>query len=261
MTNQPLKDRVAIVTGAAQGMGRATAAELHSRGASVILADVDYTLACTAAEEIGANGSALAVSVDVSSRDDVAGAVDTCLDHFGRLDIMIAHAGISDFRGLVDADEDDWQQTLQVNLTGAWHCFREAARGMAHGGAIVATGSTNAFQAESETAAYSASKAGLVSLVKSAALELAAAGIRVNVVRHPGIVATRMSAFVVNDPANAKQIVSRIPLGRFAQPEDVARVIAFLASDDAAYVTGAELIVDGGMTAGVSFPAHDATTT
>jgi NAD(P)-dependent dehydrogenase (short-subunit alcohol dehydrogenase family) len=255
-----LKDRVAIVTGAAQGMGRATAAELHSRGASVILADVDYDLASTAANEIGADGSALAASVDVSSRDDVAAAVDSCLGRFGRLDIMVAHAGVSDYRGLLDADETDWQRTLQVNLTGAWYCFREAARAMAHGGAIVATGSTNAFQAESETAAYSASKAGLVSLVKSAAFELAPAGIRVNVV-HPGIVATRMAAFVVDDPANSGQILARIPLGRFAVPEDIARVIAFLASDDAAYVTGAELVVDGGMTAGVSYPAHDDATT
>jgi NAD(P)-dependent dehydrogenase (short-subunit alcohol dehydrogenase family) len=160
----------------------------------------------------------------------------------------------------LDADEADWQRTLQVNLTGAWHCFREAARAMAHGGAIVATGSTNAFQAESETAAYSASKAGLVSLVKSAALELAAAGIRVNVV-HPGIVATRMSAFVVDDPANARQILPRILLGRFAAPEDIARVIAFRASDDAAYMTGAELVVDGGMTAGWSFPTREDATT
>jgi NAD(P)-dependent dehydrogenase (short-subunit alcohol dehydrogenase family) len=178
------------------------------------------------------------------------------LDRFGRLDIMVAHAGISDFRGLLDAEEREWQRTLQVNLTGAWYCFREAARGMSDGGAIVATGSTNAFQAESETAAYSASKAGLVSLVKSAALELAAARIRVNIV-HPGIVNTRMAAFVVNDPDTADQILGRVPLGRFAEPEDIARVIAFLASDDAGYVTGAEVVVDGGMTAGVSFPAHD----
>jgi NAD(P)-dependent dehydrogenase (short-subunit alcohol dehydrogenase family) len=121
---------------------------------------------------------------------------------------------------------------------------------------IVATGSTNAFQVESGAAAYNASKGGLVALVKTAALELAPRGIRVNIV-HPGITDSGLAAFVVHDAVNAAAILQRIPLGRFADCEDIARVIAFLASDDAAYVTGAELVVDGGMTAGVSFPSPD----
>lgn len=253
----PFANRVALITGAAQGMGRATAAELHSRGASVILADVDYDLAQESAREIDPDGETLAVMVNVASREDVAAAVNTCLDRYGRLDVMVAHAGVSDFRGLLEADETDWQRTLEVNLTGAWHCFREAARAMTNGGAIVATGSTNAFQVESGAAAYNASKGGLVALVKSAAIELAEAGIRVNMV-HPGIVDTRMAAFVVQNPLKAAPILARIPLRRFARPEDIARVIAFLASDDAAYVTGSEIVADGGMTAGVSFPTPDA---
>lgn len=256
MSPLPLAGRAAIVTGAAQGMGRAAAAELHARGARVVLADIDEALVRDTAGEIAPDGSAIGMRADVASQADVGAAVDACLEQFGRLDIMVAHAGISDFRGLLDGTEDLWRRTLEVNLTGAWNCFREAARGMSDGGCIVATGSTNAYWVEAGTAAYNASKGGLVALVKSAALELAGQGIRVNVV-HPGIIDTRMSAFVVDDPTNAKEIVSRIPLARFGSCEDIARVIAFLASDEAAYVTGAELVVDGGMTAGAAFPSPE----
>ena len=121
------------------------------------------------------------------------------------------------------------------------------------GGAIVATGSTNAWWVEAGAAAYNASKGAIVPLVKTAALELGPRGIRVNVV-HPGIVDTRISSFVVHDPEHAAPLLEKIPLGRFAEPEDIAKVIAFLVGDDAAYVSGAELTADGGMTAGTPFP-------
>jgi 3-oxoacyl-[acyl-carrier protein] reductase len=229
---------------------------LHARGATVVLVDVDLGSAEQAAADIGRGESAIAVRADVADRRDVRAAVETCLKRFGRLDIMVTHAGISDFRDVLDDDDARWQRTLDVNLNGARHCVREAAAAMNHGGVIVATGSTNAFQVESGAAAYNASKGGLVALVKTAALELAPRGIRVNIV-HPGITDSGLAAFVVHDAVNAAAILQRIPLGRFADCEDIARVIAFLASDDAAYVTGAELVVDGGMTAGVSFPSPD----
>jgi NAD(P)-dependent dehydrogenase (short-subunit alcohol dehydrogenase family) len=249
--------KVALVTGGAQGIGHATAVELLRRGARVAIADIDGELAASVAADLDPDGErVLAVTVDVSRRADVAAAVDACVSRWGSLDAMVAHAGITDFRPLVDTDDDVWDRVLAVNLTGALHCIREAARVMDGGGAIVATGSTNAFWVEGGAAAYNASKGGLTALVRTAAVELAPRGVRVNVV-HPGIVDTRISAFVVHDEANAAEVLARIPAGRFAEPADIARVIAFLASDDAAYVNGAELIADGGMTAGVPFPLPD----
>jgi NAD(P)-dependent dehydrogenase (short-subunit alcohol dehydrogenase family) len=246
--------RVALVTGAAQGIGRATAQELLARGALVVLADIDGALVEATGRELDATGDrVLAVAADVARREQVAAAVDAGVTRWGRLDVCVAHAGVTDFRPLLETDDDVWARILDVNLTGVLHCIREAARAMRNGGAIVATGSTNAFQPEQGATAYNASKGGLTALVRTAAIELAAQGIRVNVV-HPGIVDTRISAFVVQDPANAAEVLARIPAGRFAQPADIARVIAFLASDDAAYVNGAELVADGGMTAGVPLP-------
>jgi NAD(P)-dependent dehydrogenase (short-subunit alcohol dehydrogenase family) len=257
MPARPLEDRVAIVTGAARGIGLATAATLLNRGARVVLADIDGEVAAAAAGQLDATGERAAwAGADVADQASVAALVDGAVDRFGRLDIMVAHAGISDFRPIADNDYGVWSRILRVNLDGVLHCILEAARAMPTGGAIVATGSTNAFWVEGGAAAYNASKGGVVALVKTAALELGPRGIRVNVI-HPGIVDTRISEFVVHNPEHAAPILARIPLGRFAQPEDIANVIAFLVSDDAAYVNGAELTADGGMTAGVPFPTPE----
>jgi NAD(P)-dependent dehydrogenase (short-subunit alcohol dehydrogenase family) len=235
----------------------ATAAELHARGARVVLADLDGDVAAEAAAAIDPGGErAIARAVDVSSREDVAALVAHATATFGGLDIMVAHAGITDFRPLEEIEDELWDRILAVNVTGVLHCIREAAAAMERGGSIIATGSTNAWWVEAGAAAYNASKGAIVPLVKTAALELGPRGIRVNVV-HPGIIDTRISSFVVHDPKHAAPLLEKIPLGRFGEPEDIAKVIAFLAGDDATFVSGAELTADGGMTAGTPFPEPD----
>jgi len=254
MISGALEGRVAIVTGAARGIGRATAAALLARDARVVVADLDADRAGEVAAALDpAQERALGHGVDVAAREDVAALVRATTERFGRLDVVVAHAGVTDFRALAEAELEVWERIISVNLTGALHCIREAAAVMPAGGSIVATGSTNAYWPEAGAAAYNASKGGLVALVKTAAVELGPRGIRVNVI-HPGIVDTRISAFVVHDAERSAPLLERIPLGRFAQPEDIADVIAFLASDDARYVTGAEIVADGGMTAGTPFP-------
>ncbi len=155
----------------------------------------------------------------------------------------------------MELEDHEWERILSVNLTGTFHCLQEAARPMidAGGGAMVVTTSTNAFWVESGTAHYSASKGGLLTLVRTAALDLAQYGIRVNAVA-PGIVRTRLSQFLTEDEVEGPAYLERIPLRRFAEPEDIAEAIAFLASDAAAYITGEQLVVDGGVTIGVPIP-------
>jgi 3-oxoacyl-[acyl-carrier protein] reductase len=249
---------VAVVTGAARGIGRAIAERLLAEGAAVMLADADGAAVEDAAAALAGDGDVLAHVVDIAARDEVQAAMEACIARFERLDVLVANAATADVVPLVDLGEAAWRRMIDVNLTGAFFCVQEAARLMAArgGGAIVATSSTNSFWPEANTAHYSASKAGLVALVKTAALELAPAGIRVNAVA-PGIVRTRLSRFLVDDPAQGREYLRRVPRGRYAEPSDIAAAVAFLASDEADYVTGEELVVDGGVTVGVPMEPPD----
>ncbi|HVR83554.1 MAG TPA: SDR family NAD(P)-dependent oxidoreductase, partial [Planctomycetota bacterium] len=178
----------------------------------------------------------------------------------GRLDVLVANAGITSVQPFLDIDEGTWRRVLDVNLTGTFWCVQEAARLMSRsgGGAIVVTASTNAFWVEATLAAYNASKGGVVALVRTAALDLAPHRIRVNSVE-PGVVRTPLAAFVTEDPAGARCYLKKIPLGRFAEPLDVARAILFLASDEASYITGQTLVLDGGLTLGLPLNSEDGT--
>jgi NAD(P)-dependent dehydrogenase (short-subunit alcohol dehydrogenase family) len=245
----------ALVTGAAQGIGRAIAERLAGEGADVLLFDLDGELAERAAAELRDGGSrAEGVEGDISRRADVRRAVEHCLERWGRLDILAANAGIADGQPFMEIDDASWRRIIDVNLTGTFFCIQEAARAMirAGGGAIVATASTNAFWVESGLAHYNASKGGLVALVKSAALELGPFGIRVNAIA-PGMIRTRAN-FIVEDPVAGPRYLERVPLGRFAEPAEMAAVVAFLASEDASYVSGELLVADGGTTIGVRLP-------
>ena len=248
--------RAAVVTGGAQGIGAAVAAGLVSEGAGVVILDVDGKLAGETAEELGC----AAVAGDVSSREDVHRAVETCLGHFGRLDVMVAHAGVAYPRPLLEVGDDEWRRHMAVNVDGVFHCTQEAARAMVsagHGGAIVATASINAFHVEETMAAYNTSKGAVVAFVRSAAIDLGRHGIRVNAVA-PGVVNTRIAALVVQDPVLSQQYLKTMPLGRFGEPVDIANAVLFLASDDAGYITGQSLVIDGGQTLGITGDLVDA---
>jgi 3-oxoacyl-[acyl-carrier protein] reductase len=210
-------------------------------------------------EEIRASGGKVeAVSGDVSRRADVKKAVDLTAERFGHVDAAVQVAGIADFVPFLEFTDESWDRILNVNLRGAWYLAQEAARLMARDGikgAIVLTASTNAFQPEAGGLAYNTSKAGVVAVMQTAALELTRQGIRINAIA-PGIINTRLAAFVINDPVQSKVFLDRIPLGRFAEPEEMARPILWMCSDDASYLSGHLMTVDGAMTAGLPEPGE-----
>jgi 3-oxoacyl-[acyl-carrier protein] reductase len=243
--------KAAIVTGGTQGIGQAIAARLISLGANVVVAARRATDAATAAPESAAG--VVFERADVRRAEDVQRIVDVCLERFGRLDVLVANAGIDLGGSLLTLEERTWDDVVEVNLKGAFLCTQAAARAMiALGtpGRIVLIASTNAFWAESNLAPYNASKAGIVALARTAALELAPYRITVNAVG-PGMIGTAMTQPLLDNPREAGDYLKNIPLGRFGVPEDVAGLVAFLASDDAAWITGQHLIVDGGQTAGL----------
>ena len=235
---------VAIITGAGSGMGRATAHRLARDGYAVVVAEIDAERAASVAEEIG--DAALPFAVDVSEAAQVDALLAATLERFGRLDAMVANAGVPLGAPFLELDEATWDRVLAVNLKGVFLCGQAAAKAMiagSHAGAIVNVASTYAEVTEAEASAYSASKGGVRMLTKSMALELGPHGIRVNAVG-PGWIRTGMNP--LDDPAQVAQLEPTIPLQRIGLPEDVADVIAFLASEDARYVSGQTLFVDGG---------------
>jgi len=260
MTAPPLIGRVAIVTGGARGIGRGIAARFARDGATVLIADRDIDAARRTAEELetssDAGGHAAAIETDAADRADLEAAVAAAIEGHGRLDIFVANAGIGPSAPFLETSEAIWDSVLGLNLRGAFLGVQAAARAMkalGNGGRIVVTSSTNAFWMESDLVAYNTSKAGVLAMTRTAAMELAPFGITVNAVG-PGLIATDLTRPLTEDPANAALYLRQIPAGRFGTPEDVAGAVAFLVSPDAAYVTGHLLVVDGGQTLGTPWP-------
>jgi NAD(P)-dependent dehydrogenase (short-subunit alcohol dehydrogenase family) len=251
--------RTALVAGAAQGIGRGVAERLASEGANLVLLDIEpEPLERTVAELRAKGWPVKAVAGDVADRAVVRRAVDLAVERFGGLDVLAGVAGITEFSPVLELSHESWQRILDVNLTGMFIATQEAGRVMAArgGGAIVLIASTNAFYPEAHTAPYSTSKAGLVGFVRAASLDLGRHGIRINAV-NPGIIDTRLSKVLVDDPVGGPEYLKRIPLRRWGQPADIAAVVAFLASDDAGYVTGEDVTADAGATVGVVLEVED----
>lgn len=245
--------RVAMVTGAANGIGRAIVERFLVDGLRVVAVDVDRSGLDRLGTELGGDRLEAAVA-DISVREQVAAAVRVAVDRFGRLDVLAANAAIADGQPFLEIDERSWRRIIDVNVTGTFFCIQEAARAMTEtgGGAIVVTSSTNAWYVEANLAHYNASKGGVVALMRSAALDLARFGIRVNAVE-PSMVKTR-AAFITEDPVGGPAYLERVPLGRFAEPWEIAAAVAFLASDQAGYITGQTIVLDGGLTLGIDMP-------
>jgi NAD(P)-dependent dehydrogenase (short-subunit alcohol dehydrogenase family) len=248
--------RGVVVTGAAQGIGAAIARFFTEHQARVVLMDMDEQLAAETAAGLGEN--AVAVGGDVSRRADVQRAVQGCVKHAGSIDVMVAHAGIASVAPLLEVTDQQWQRVLDVNVNGVFLCVQEAGRAMrGRGGTIVVTASTNAVQVEENLVGYSASKGAVVTFVRAAALDLARHGIRINAVA-PGVVNTRIAQWVIDDPVLGPEYLKKIPLGRFAEPDDVARVAGFLAGPDSEYITGQTIVLDGGQTLGIPLDGVEA---
>jgi 3-oxoacyl-[acyl-carrier protein] reductase len=236
--------KTALVTGAASGIGRAVALLLASEGAAVALVDVKPMAETANALARGRHSEHRA---DVSDAQAVDRAMDEAAERWGGVDVVFANAGINRDGFVHQLTDDAWDDVLRVNLTGAFYLCRSAfARFGERGGSIVATSSVSALGNMGQ-ASYAASKAGLIGLVRTLALEGARRGIRVNAVA-PGFTATRM---VDSVPEKIRdRLLARIPLKRLAQPEEIARTMLFLASEEASYVTGQVLFVDGGLSVG-----------
>src|SRR5215218_3683477 len=248
-----LAGRAGVVTGGSRGIGLAVARRLLDEGAGLVLTATTQDGADRAAAVLDGGDRVVPLASDAARRADVQQAVAACLEAFGRIDLAVANAGVERPGRLLGVTDEDWDAVQDVNLRGAFLLTQEAARSMTGGGRIVLLASTNAFAPEGGSFSYNVSKAGVVGLARAAALELASAGITVNAVG-PGLVATDMTASVVDDAATSRWYLDRIPAGRFGRPEDVAAAVAYLVSDDAGWVTGHHLVVDGGQTLGLDLP-------
>ena len=249
-------DRIVLITGAGRGIGRATAARLAAEGAALAILDRDETAASQAAAALREGGAdALALTADITDRSALEGAIELALGHFGRIDVLVNNAARALKGNLAQTTPEDWASELAGTLNGAFLATQLVLPGMvAQGsGVIVNVGSVNGLLALGNPG-YSAAKAGLLSFTKALATEYGKSGIRANMVS-PGTIRTESPSWqkrLTRDPQVFEKLARWYPVGRVGRPDDIAAAIAFLAADEAAFVNGANLVVDGGLTAGIA---------
>jgi meso-butanediol dehydrogenase/(S,S)-butanediol dehydrogenase/diacetyl reductase len=250
-----MKDKVVVITGAANGIGRATAGVFAAEGAQVVMADVDLALAEKGAREIEVGGGkAFAVECDVSRSQSVKSMVDKVVEKFEHIDVLHANAAVQVTRPTCEVSEEEWDRMHSVNLKGVFLCCKYIIPIMQKQkkGAVIITSSGHAFATYPNCSAYAATKGGELAYMRAVALDYARDGVRVNCVV-PGATDTRLVRSYVEESKNPeetrRQLLSSIPLGRLAKPEEIGQAVLFLASDFAAYITGTSLTVDGGILA------------
>ena len=242
-----LENKVAVVTGSARGIGRAIAKRLAQDGATIVICDLFENDVLATAEELRSEGfKILPLRVDVTNLEDVESMITTVVEKLGAVDILVNNAGIVRDALLVRMKEADWDAVIAVNLKGAFNCTKSVARIMMkqRSGKIVNISSVMGLMGNVGQANYSASKAGIIGLTKSAAKELGGRGVNVNAVA-PGFIMSKMTESLPED--QKKKVLELIPLGTIGYPEDVANVVAFLVSDSSRYITGQVIQVDGGL--------------
>src|SRR5713226_7270456 len=248
-----LKDKVTIITGGGSGFGEVTGRLFAQEGAAVMLADINGAAAAAVAESINAEGGrAMWAQTDVTSSASVEAMVRATLNNFGRVDILFNNAGIEGFGSVIETDETTWDRIFAVHVRGAYLCSKYAVQSMIdgeRGGVVINVSSVAGLIGLQHMSAYCAAKGAIISLTRAMAADFAPHGIRVNCIA-PGTTMTPLGQRLIeNDtPEKLAQRLSRYPLGRFAQPEEIARSVLFLASDDSSYATGMCLVMDGGLT-------------
>lgn len=238
-------DKIALVTGGTSGIGLATARRLAGEGATVVIAAVDKPGLDAAVEELGAR--ALPVHCDVANLADLDAMAAAVRDRYGRLDVVFANAGVASFESLADVTEDDFDRVMDINVKGVFFTIQKTVPLMPDGSAIVLSASWTLHRGMSAASIYSASKAAVGSLARTLAAELGPKGIRVNSVS-PGYIATPMFHAHI-DPKDHADILAKVVSNRFGTAEDVADAVAFLASDQASYINGQDVVIDGGLVA------------
>lgn len=243
-----LDDKVAVITGAAQGIGKAIAETLARQGADVAIADLQEEKAQAVAQEIAADTGqqAIAIQVDVSDAASAKAMIDQAVEELGRVDILVNNAGVTRDNLIMRMKEEDWDLVLNVNLKGAFNCSRAVIRTMMRQrtGRIVNISSVSGVAGQAGQTNYSSSKAGLIGFTKALAKEVGSRNITVNAVA-PGFIETVLTTDLPQDLKDTA--IELTPLGKFGKPQDIANAVAFLVSDEASFITGEVLTVDGGM--------------